>query len=303
MKENSNETKQAERSEPIRKDYFWKGAVIVLAGVVCIQSYLTYRALESRHGKSSAGNRAVTESADSISLRPRTPSASSVPQAVSSVQQPKQPSLSPPPLPKLNVNVSNLPGVKPSITPSQQQQQPSCGAIQFSQGRSAQAGFPRHNMSPFSSMNINISPDPFGFGMNIREEMERMEKMMNAMMSGSGFSGFGNMGIPSGMRSFSFSSPGMDMPRITLDKENNYVVTLKIPGLDKSQIKAEVNGNLLSVSGVQKEEKRYSGRGTSSYISSYSSFQNTFPLPGPAKSTGLQIDYRNNILTIKVPKA
>jgi HSP20 family molecular chaperone IbpA len=149
-------------------------------------------------------------------------------------------------------------------------------------------------------MSLN-SMDPFD--MDMREEMAQMEAMMNAMMGGriGGRSPFTHS-VRAPMQGMGFSRSN-STPTVSLDKDRNYIVQLQIPGLDKSEIKAEVNGNILTVSGVQREEQSSSGKGGQSYVSSFSSFQNSFSLPGPAKSEGVKMDYKGDMLTIKIPKA
>lgn len=71
------------------------------------------------------------------------------------------------------------------------------------------------------------------------------------------FNGFGG---------FDFDVMGGMSPnsKITEDR-NNYIVKMKIPGLDKSEIKTEDNGDMLTISGVQHEELQDKG-GTESFL-------------------------------------
>ena len=266
-------------NEQVKKDYFWKAAVVVVLAVLCVQSFFTYRMMTINNSK--LGKQIVSEN-ESLILAPR--------KIPSSQQQTTAPTikqhLAPRPLPPLNLNVNNLPGIKPSTTPPQQ----------TPQGRFCQSPA---SLSPGIRMGFN-NIDPFD--MDISEEIARMEHIMNAMFSGSPRCGGSSCsGIAPSYPRMNFSSHVT--PSVSIDKDQNYVVQLQIPGLDKSEIKAEVNGNLLTVSGVQKEEQTSSGNGGQSYISSYSSFQNSFALPGPAKSKGLKMDYKGDMLTIKIPKA
>ena len=71
----------------------------------------------------------------------------------------------------------------------------------------------------------------------------------------------------------------------------------------KQGSQATVLGNILTVSGTQKEERTNSGQGGQSYISSCSSFQNSFSLPSPGKYQGVTLHYNGDTLTIKIPRA
>jgi len=264
-----------------KKDYFWKVAVVVVLAVLCVQSFFTYRIITNKNQK--VEKKIVNES-ETLKLLPRKINAYQ-----NTTQNIKQ-QLKPRPLPRLNLNLNQLPGVKPSVTVTQPPQQPQQNKFCCQ---------PPPPTQPRLRVGFNNSPDPFD--MNIREEIARMEEMMNAMFSGpGGLSSFaGSMNIPSPRNSFRRNAT----PSVSLDKDQNYIVQLQIPGLDKSEIKAEVTGNILTVSGVQREEQTSSANGGQSYLSSYSSFQNSFSLPGPAKSQGLKMDYKGNTLTIKIPRA
>jgi len=266
-----------------KKDYFWKVAVVVILAVLCVQSVITYRVISSQAQKK---EKEIVADRDTLQLVPR--------QVNSCQYQPQQQNrcpqaqhkLTPRALPPLNLNINNLPGIKPSVATQQQPQQ---------------RQLPQHTLSalPNTGRVGFMGKDPFD--MDMEEEMARMEQMMNAMLSRTGMRGvFPHSGrAPSQRMGFSSRRP----PSVSIDKDQNYVVQLQIPGLDKSEIKANVNGNILTVSGVQREEETSSGNGGQSYVSSYSSFQNSFSLPGPAKSQGLKMDYKGDTLTIKIPRA
>ena len=258
-----------------KKEFFWKAAAVIVIGAFAVQSLITYHVLTRE--KSNEPENAEYEE---IQLTPRNVNIYQ-PQAGQQGSRPQNSqALAPQPIPKLNVNVNSLPGVKPSTTFQAQQQQ-----------------YPQKQLMP-GGMNININQNPFG--MNMMEEMAKMEEMMNQMMGRNGMSM--NMRMPSS-RMGSMSMGGGYSPAITVDSNNNYVVSLKIPDLDKSEVKARVNGNMLSISGVQRKESSTNAQGGNSYVTSYSSFQNSFSLPGPGKAEGMKVDYEDDTLTVKVPQA
>ena len=249
------------------KDRFWKIAVVILIIAVSVQGIVFYSFIRNQNSVSTLQTQ--NKESERLTLKPR--------------QQPpgNQQQLAPLPLPKLNVNVGNTPGIRPAITPQRQAVQP------YTQ-----------SLSP--GMNINISQSPFGsgFDIDIRKEIAQMEEMMNRMMTH--HPGFAMMNMPS--NGLLTNSSGGVTPTVSTDKKGDYIVTLHIPDLDKSQVNAQVTNDILTVSGVQKQEKSRNGRGGRSYFSSYSSFQNSFTLPGPAKSTGIKLDYKGDTLTVKIPR-
>lgn len=265
---------------------FWKVAVVVLIILAGVQTAVIYYALNRK------GNSRVEQfTQEDAILRPRLnfPMQNSQPvvqQTQSMVNaSPQVQSLQPPPLPKLNIDPNNMPGIRPSPQVAQQQ----------AQSPAMQPNHQRMNMPrAFNMPQLRMG---MGGHLDIREEFERMQKMMDSM--------FGNQGMSAAMNRHA-AARGLSMREVapTLkDEGSNYVVKLTIPGLDKSEINAEVNNNILTLSGVQKEETEDNSQYGRSYSSSSSSFRNSFSLPGPIKSEGMKVDYNNNILTVIVPKA
>jgi|GEM_PF-3484673 len=145
-----------------------------------------------------------------------------------------------------------------------------------------------NQITPFDDFFAN--GDPF-------QNMKQMQEMMDRMMAGMApHSGMGNMNFGA-MNGF---SSGM---KITEDKDN-YVVKMKIPGLDKSEIKTEVNGDMLTVTGTQKEELQNKvGNRIVSKSHNEQSFQTSFGLPRQVKTEDVKVEYEKDILTIRIPKA
>ena len=272
-------------NEERKGNYFWKGAVAVLILVLCVQTFFTYRALNSRREVSPI----ALNKEESVTLKPRSitvyPNQAAVSQQTASQQAKQAPvrQLAMPPLPQVSLNMNNVSGVKPA--PPQQVNQ-----INQPQNQTMRS---RMSCMPSGMMSIR-SQNPFD--MDMRAEMAEMEAMMDSMLADMG-------GHRPHFPSFGQRVNHDSAPSVSVDKDQNYIVKLKIPGLDKSEVKADVTGNILTVSGVRKEEQTVSNNGGNSYMSSYSSFQNSFSLPGPAKSDGLKMNYDGDTLTIRVPRA
>jgi len=126
-------------------------------------------------------------------------------------------------------------------------------------------------------------------------------------MGSMGSVGSGSVGRRVGggrMGSFSTRSNSKSSMQPTLSQDrNNYIVKLVIAGLDTGELKASIDNNILTLFGIQKEEIERKSQYGSSYISSSSSFQNSFSLPGPIKRDGVKIQYENDILILTIPKA
>ncbi|MBN2143446.1 MAG: Hsp20/alpha crystallin family protein [Candidatus Aureabacteria bacterium] len=131
------------------------------------------------------------------------------------------------------------------------------------------------------------------------EEMQRMREAMDHMFQNS-LGRFKSSPNYKGLLQDDFFSPDMDLK----EKEDQYIVRLDIPGMDKSDINITLSDRVLSVSGrrdIQHQEKdsnqmlrqeRYQGQ-----------FKRSLTLPGPVDEGKMKAQYQNGVLTIIIPKA
>ncbi len=93
------------------------------------------------------------------------------------------------------------------------------------------------------------------------------------------------------------------MPAVNVkETEKNYEISLAIPGLQKEDIKIDMNGTLVTISAekdVKKEEKEdeYTRREYS-----YSSFSRSFTLPEDIQRDKIDANYVNGELKLILPK-
>jgi HSP20 family protein len=86
------------------------------------------------------------------------------------------------------------------------------------------------------------------------------------------------------------------------DHEKNLTVTMEIPGLEKSDIDIDINGNTLTVSGTKRfEEERHEGE-YHIMECAYGSFQRSFTLPARVNETEIDATYKNGVLHLSIPK-
>ena len=100
--------------------------------------------------------------------------------------------------------------------------------------------------------------------------------------------------------SLSYTVPSMDLT----DAKDHYVVQMDMPGADKSKIKVNVEGRLLSVSGQRDTSNEIKNNDNQVVRSERSTaeFERTITLPSPVKADAVQADYNNGVLTINLPK-
>lgn len=93
--------------------------------------------------------------------------------------------------------------------------------------------------------------------------------------------------------------PAMDVA----DGEDDYTITVELPGSKKDDVHVELHEGLLTIRGEKrsereekKEQRRYTER-------SYGSFTRSFQLPADADQEHLDASFSNGVLTIRVPKS
>lgn len=94
------------------------------------------------------------------------------------------------------------------------------------------------------------------------------------------------------------------MPSAELEEtEREYILNFDLPGMKKEDIKIDVLGNQLRVSGERKESKESKDRGIFHTERFYGLFERSFTLPQNTKSDEISADYEDGVLKVKVPKA
>lgn len=84
------------------------------------------------------------------------------------------------------------------------------------------------------------------------------------------------------------------------DKE--IVVSADLPGLDEKDIRVELIGDGLTISGEKKSEHEESGRGFYRAERSYGSFERFIPLPVGVEAEKATAEFKNGVLTVTLPK-
>ena len=93
-------------------------------------------------------------------------------------------------------------------------------------------------------------------------------------------------------------------PRIRIEEnDDNFIVIAMIPGADGKTIEVEQRGNQLRIAAMRKVEQRETGDGKRMQASFSSRYQRILTLPGPVKQGGMQTEFSEEVLTIRIPKA
>jgi len=85
------------------------------------------------------------------------------------------------------------------------------------------------------------------------------------------------------------------------DKE--YVVKAELPEMKKEEIKISVHDDVLSITGERKYEKEEKGKKYHRVERSYGSFMRSFTLPEDADGSKVHAEYKDGVLTVRLPKS
>ncbi len=119
---------------------------------------------------------------------------------------------------------------------------------------------------------------------NLREEMEELFSRA--------------FGEEIGTWSSERTVPSLDVA----ETDGGIEVRVDIPGMDAKDIDIQVHGNLLTISGERKEEREEKGKTYHRVERRVGSFSRSVTLPCPVKEDAVDAQYKNGILTVKLPK-
>jgi HSP20 family protein len=171
---------------------------------------------------------------------------------------------------------------------------------------SAKAGssvFPKKpSISGFSQRGFNSDwywDDFFNDRWEPFEEMKRMQQRLNKMFNenfGRGVKSWGHTPFAKG----NFFEPDIDIK----EDGTQYTVTMDLPGMDKDKINIEIKNKMLKITG-ERETVSEENRADKFFRQerNYGYFSRVIPLPDNIKENEISADYKNGVLTIKIPKA
>jgi HSP20 family protein len=86
------------------------------------------------------------------------------------------------------------------------------------------------------------------------------------------------------------------------ESEKNYVLDLAIPGMDKKDLKIDINEDVLTISSETKSETEESRNGYKRKEFSYSTFSRSFCIPENVEREKIEANYKDGILSVALPK-
>lgn len=112
---------------------------------------------------------------------------------------------------------------------------------------------------------------------------------------------FGSLDTPSyyGVRADNLA-PACDIE----ESENHFLISLEMPGFKKEDVRIDVNGSLLTISGERRRESESAGESERRYSERrFGKFQRSFTLPEGVDVDKIEAQYEDGILNLAIPKA
>ena len=86
------------------------------------------------------------------------------------------------------------------------------------------------------------------------------------------------------------------------ENDKNYVLEFAVPGIDKKDLKIDMNEDVLTISSETKNESEESNNGYKRKEFSYSAFSRSFYVPEDVNTEKIEANYKDGILSVSLPK-
>ena len=99
------------------------------------------------------------------------------------------------------------------------------------------------------------------------------------------------------------SNRNSSMPAVNIrEDEQNYFLELAVPGIDKKDLKIDINEEVLTISSETKNVNEEEKDGYKRKEFSFSSFCRSFYIPENVNRDNIGASYKDGILTVELPK-
>ena len=93
-------------------------------------------------------------------------------------------------------------------------------------------------------------------------------------------------------------------PLINMEEtDNDYLVSVEVPGIKKDEVKITFHDGVLAISGEKKAEKEVKDANYHRYERRYGKFCRNIDIPSTIMTDKISADYSEGVLNVKLPKA
>ena len=86
------------------------------------------------------------------------------------------------------------------------------------------------------------------------------------------------------------------------DTDDKYIVSIEVPGVTKDDIDLRLEGNILTVHGEKKQEKKQDKENYHRIERHYGSFERVLTLPHDADVNNIDANFKDGVLTIHIKR-
>jgi HSP20 family protein len=102
---------------------------------------------------------------------------------------------------------------------------------------------------------------------------------------------------------FPVMSNTSSMPAVNIkEDEKHFTLDFAVPGIDKKELKIDVNEHVLTISSETKNESEENKDGYKRKEFSYSSFCRSFQIPENVSKDKIEASYKDGVLSVTLPK-
>ena len=99
------------------------------------------------------------------------------------------------------------------------------------------------------------------------------------------------------------SNSTSSIPAVNIrEDDKNYVLDLAVPGIDKKDLKIDINEDVLTISSEIKTESEENRDGYKRKEFSYSEFCRSFYIPENVNREKIEANYKDGVLSVSLPK-
>jgi HSP20 family protein len=130
----------------------------------------------------------------------------------------------------------------------------------------------------------------------------QLHRKMNQLFDTT-FRGFGLPSFGLEMPLAHFARSGLIKPQVNISaNDKTYEITLEIPGVDQKDVRLELTGNNMIISGQKQQEKEDKDKNYYRMERSYGSFRRVLSLPEDAAQEDVKARFKNGVLTITLAR-